>query len=62
MVIYQYKFSVKYRTLGHEVDLAVGSISQNGITNRFLLLHASTAQRISMVPVSQKKLSSDGNV
>ena len=62
MVIYQYEFSIKYRTLGHEVDLAVGSISQNGITNHFVLLHAPTTQRMSMVPLSQKKLNYDGNV
>ena len=62
MVIYQYKFSVKYRTLGHEVVLAVGSISQNGIINHFLQLHAPVTQRMSMFPVSQKKLNYDGNV
>ena len=62
MVIYPYKFCIKYRTLGHEVDLAVGSISQNGITNHFLQLHAPTTQRMSIFPVSQKKLSYDGNV
>ena len=62
MVIYPYKFCIKYRTLGHEVDLAVGSISQNGIINHFLQLHAPATQQMSMFPVSQKKLHYDGNV
>ena len=62
MVINRYKFCIKYRTLGHEVDLAVGSISQNGITNHFVLLHGLTTQQMSIFPASQKKLNYDGNV